>query len=289
MDGENRVLKVFYAVVYNRNYAMFKTPILDRGINIMVSAGHLWNKKKFKTLKMPPQTQLIFLDSGGFQFMTQFKDYPYPPSRYVDYVNTFKPHFYASMDYPCEPELLEIHKTTVKEQIEKTIEKNAELIDIPSESILIPVIQGWNPEDYTYCVDRLRENGLLSNYMAVGSLCIRKSIKNVKKVISALREALPRSVKLHGFGLKIDSFKHRYVFDNLYSSDSMAWLFNKKFGRVTVFTGSRLLELNSKRKIRDVENGRVSLRSYLEYIDYLMKKQETQTTLKTHLEAEIVA
>lgn len=276
-------MKEFYAVVYNRNYTTF-THFFDIDLNVMISAGYLLKKKGFRDPYIPPQTKLLFLDSGGFQMLSRFKEFPFTPQEYASFVTKVRPHFYASMDYPCEPELREKCSTTVKQQIEKTIENNIALMELETPAVLIPVIQGWKPPEYVYCIDRMREQGLLSNYMAVGSLCVRKSIKTAEKVIQAVRKNMPKATKLHGFGLKISAFKNQYIFNNLYSSDSIAWLYNKQFGRCTVFSGTRLIELDNRSKLNDVEKGRLSLRSYLEYVNYLMEKQQAQTNLKQHVE-----
>jgi len=273
-------MKEFYAVVYFKNKDLIDLDMMPANLNIMANAGHLWRKENFSFPKHLDNADKTFIDSGGYQFMKKFTEYPFNPKEYVDFINEVNPDYFAAMDYPCEPKILERRKKTSEQQIEDTIEKTIDLLDLESHSKLLPVIQGWSIEDYIYCIDRMREQDLLSDYMAIGSLCIRD--ESIYPIIKAITDNIPSDIKLHGFGVKISNLKNKFVFDNLYSSDSMAWLFPHMFGRVTVFTGSRLAELDTRNKLTDAERGRISLRGYIEYVNYLIKIQASQSTLKEY-------
>jgi hypothetical protein len=267
----------FYAVVYNRNYAQFD--VLQRRFNIMISAGHLWNKN-FRDPFIPPNTDKFFIDSGGYQFINKYGEYPFSPQEYVEYVDKLSPDMFAVMDHPCEKQVLDKHNVTVKEQIHRTIDNHINILELEPKTKLIPVIQGWKPEDYIYCIDVMKEHDLLSDYVAVGSLCTRKKI--VTPVLKNILPNLPKGTKIHGFGLKISNLKDKFVFDSLYSSDSMAWLFVHRLGRFLIFTGTRLVEVNSHNKLTDVERARLSLKAYLDYVDYIKMNQMAQQKLTEH-------
>jgi hypothetical protein len=69
------------------------------------------------------------------------------------------------------------------------------------------------------------------------------------------------------------------IFRSIYSFDTMNYLFNIFVGRVLVFSGDRLVELQSNRKLKREEIIRINLKSYLEYHNYLWKKFVLQSTL----------
>ena len=263
----------FYAVIYNRKYM----GLVPQNLNLLFSAGYMWRSKRFQPLIRQGYTGKVFIDSGGYQFITKFKDYHYTPKQYIDYCLGQNPDVYASMDYPCEPEVQRKNNVTVKEQINKTIKNNITLLELNPIKKPMPVIQGWEKEDYVYCIDELGKYGLISDYMAIGSLCVRKN--SVYPILKEVVNNLPSWVKLHGFGMKITNLKNRYMFEHFYSCDSMAWLFVHKLGRFYLFTGSRMIEIDSRSRVNDLERASLSLRAYLEYINHLSSKQRKQSKI----------
>jgi len=171
--------------------------------------------------------ELLFIDSGGFFSSMQAGHYTKTDAEYLEYIEAKNPAFFALRDYPCETELLKKHSRTVFEHIKMTVEHHCLLLDMLPEyninAVPIPVIQGWSVEDYQLCIDLFRERGLITDYMAIGSVCRRTSIKNIRDIIVSVRDNLPAKTKLHGFGVKLTALKDLAIWNALYSVDSGAW------------------------------------------------------------------
>ncbi|DBA34715.1 TPA_asm: queuine tRNA-ribosyltransferase [Caudoviricetes sp. vir519] len=200
---------------------------LDGYLNIMINVLNLP-----RGARPPPNCKLFFVDSGGFSFFQRrFKDYPFSPGEYLQKIEKLKPDFFASMDIPCEPEIVQRLGTSVHHNIQKTIENQIKLLDvldeISLESVMIPVIQGYELEDYLTCIDLMREQGLMTDYMAIGSICRRGPAGPMVKIIISIKRLL--RIKLHAFGVKIPVLKNKACFDALYSTDSAAWHYEAQF------------------------------------------------------------
>ena len=219
---------------------------LDRKIdfserNVLLPTGYFFSKSRRALTRNPyiPECKKWFLDSGGFSLLTKWHDYPFSLDQYVWLIKRKKPDYAAVMDYPCEPELTISIKAdslckninlSVDERIDLTI-KNTEAIlnnyDIKKTKIL-PVIQGWNTNDYRRCIDLLHKKELLSDYVAFGSMCRRMSLNQVRKYVVKLTDHLWGYVdaKVHFFGFKLSFLKDIVIQERVYSCDSAAWTHN---------------------------------------------------------------
>jgi hypothetical protein len=201
--------------------------------NVMVSFKNIWPEY----CKTPYQlanfeADNIFVDSGGYQFFTQFNEYPYTVEDYLKKIDNIsdKIKYFASMDYPCEPELLEKRGKTVKEHIDATIKntiKTHELIKAEYPHLkdkFVPVIQGWATNDYIKCIEGYKTAGLWPeyDYWAVGSVCRRNATTQTKDILKTIQRA-GGNKRLHAFGFKISNLKDRTIKSLLYSCDSSAW------------------------------------------------------------------
>jgi hypothetical protein len=255
----------FYVVCDGQKY-------IEKVDNALISCGILWNNGKFdfNKIKNLPEHFSLMLDSGGFQLLSKFNEYPFTCEQYYEFVNRVNPNYFVSMDYPCGDD------KNVKEKIEKTISNLIKLKEFGDER-LIPVLQGYKLDDYLYCLDRFKEQGLISDYMGIGSL-VPKEIEEAKEIILNLTKEL-KGIKIHIFGMKLKLLENPEIFRSIYSFDTMNYLFNIFVGRVLVFSGDRLVELQSNRKLKREEIIRINLKSYLEYHNYLWKKFVLQSTL----------
>lgn len=162
-----------------------------------------------RTHKFDRRHGLRWLDSGGFTMLNKYGDYPFAADEYMNLVARLRPHYYASMDYPCEPEISRrLGLQTNFERIIKTIENTRRLSEWDNHvySELVPVIQGYSLDEYKFCIDQYHQAGLIREYMAVGSMCRRISSDELHRLIPGIYEhAISASVKrLHFFGLKLD-------------------------------------------------------------------------------------
>jgi hypothetical protein len=212
----------------NPRYQWF--PWLPDGLNVMYSAAGAWDEtaQRFNPRKFMPGTHGRWLDCGGYTVLNRYGDYPWSAAAYANLVAILRPDYYATMDYPCEPDITRaLRLATNEERIQATVANAAAfaqeyepMIDGPQ---LVPVIQGWTLDEYLYCLHLYQEADMIREYMAVGSMCTRSNDEQLKEIVPALYEAARRAgvFRLHFFGFKMSS-----VLDGLqpyiYSQDSAA-------------------------------------------------------------------
>jgi len=224
----------------------------------------------------PPRCETLFVDSGGFPSSFIYNGYNKTDLEYLHFVKKTKATFFALRDYPCEPQILQKHNTTAKNQILRTVEHHIKLLDLLDYYDLsakpIPVIQGWEIGDYLFCIDLFREHGLIGNgfdYIAIGSLCRRNATTQIRKIILTVRQELKDSVKLHCFGTKISVLKDLAVWRAVYSVDSAAWDFDARWQRY-----------RKKINASAFEASLILAERYLEKIERLRRRFESQKVLE---------
>jgi queuine/archaeosine tRNA-ribosyltransferase len=169
----------------------------------------------------------LFIDSGGYSLLKHRSDYQTSNQEYLDYVEKHGPELFTLRDYSCEPSLLRNRNKTVHEHQQLTTKNHRELLNSIErrgiESQPVTVIQGWKPHEYLDHLDNLQANGLLTEYVAIGSICRRHQTKEVNKIIHTVRRELPQKYKLHAFGVKTRVLKSPQTMDALDSADSTAY------------------------------------------------------------------
>lgn len=221
----------------------------------------------------PPKYQYesLFIDSGGFFSSMRVGRYTKTDREYLEYIGKVKPQFWTLRDFPCEPELLKKHSRSVDDHIRMTVENHVALLDLlPGYNIdakPVPVLQGWRKEDYLHCIDEFKEAGLMSDYMAIGSVCRRTAVENIREVIVAVRDNVPARVRLHGFGVKLTALRDLAIWNALYSVDSGAWDFEARWeklrGTLSIPDASFTCAQNYLQKLKKV-NRRHSMQRVLE-------------------------
>jgi len=248
--------------------------------NVMVSAGSLWSIQCGKFIRRnPPAHTRFFLDSGGFNCLNRFGNYPWSRSDYLDLIWHYEPDYVATMDYPCEPE---INRKIVdnsgscalesnKKRIKRTVENANWLLDqdLPSSTTIVPVIQGFTFDDYCSCIELYKEQGVFDfvDYFAVGSMCRRVHVREIEKLVLAITDyvwSTHPECYFHFFGLKLSALKRKAVFDRIFSIDSSAWSLNPCRGGLYIKNpvGAGTLDL------------------YLSKIQRVCMKNEMQQTLR---------
>ena len=192
-------------------------------INYMTKNSTSYAKRARKFAK------ILLIDSGGFPSSFIYNGYNKSDREYLFFVKSVKADYFVLRDYPCESQILKKYNVTVRDQIHRTLEHHLKLLELYENTDIsaepISVIQGWEIQDYLYCIDIFREHGLILDYTAIGSTCRRHRIKQTQKVILAVKDSLPRKVKLHAFGVKLSVLNDKAVWEALYSADSSAWDF----------------------------------------------------------------
>ena len=140
----------------------------------------------------------IFVDCGGFSSSLIAGGYRTSDEEYLGFVEKVEADFFALRDYPCEPEILKKWSRSVKEHIEMTVENHIKLLDMCNgiEGTAVPVIQGWIVEDYLYCIDRFKEQGLIRDYKFRWN-----EFKRLRDYIIGLKKKTLRGLKS---GIRID-------------------------------------------------------------------------------------
>ena len=200
----------------------------DLGVPLFVSRNRLTGRKTF------PQPKTWWaLDSGGFTELSLYGKWRTTPLEYVRDVDRFisegmsQIRFVAPQDWMCEPFMLEKTGLTVREHQRRTVHNFKVLRHLLGE-IVIPVLQGWERDDYLRCWEMYHKNGVELEWeptVGLGSVCRRQNMTVAGEIVRALQPLTLHNC-LHGFGVKlagIESFG-----DALASADSMAWSFRAR-------------------------------------------------------------
>jgi hypothetical protein len=184
-------------------------PFLPNGINVMLSAVGFFKNDIRRRDRYPRATGLRWLDSGGFTALNKWGDYPFSIPQYLNLAAHLRPDYYATLDYPCEPNISRtLHKMTNAERIAATVENTRVQLDMEpmvGHGVAVPVIQGFTLDEYRDCIDQHERAGNIRPYMAVGSMCRRISAAELHRLIPGIAEraAQAGATRLHYFGLKL--------------------------------------------------------------------------------------
>lgn len=115
---------------------------------------------------------------------------------------------------------------------QRTIERYDALLAESTDVYILPVLQGYAPDDYVRHVQLYGERLTFGAWVGVGSVCKRNGDPEaIASVLLAIKTARP-DLQLHGFGLKTTALSSPIVRSLLSTADSMAWSFNaRKNGR----------------------------------------------------------
>jgi hypothetical protein len=169
------------------------------------------------------------LDSGAFTELARYGHYRHSVQEHADQIKLWKTCGQlltaVSQDYMTEPFILEKTGLTIADHQRLTIERYDKLLECDTGVYILPVLQGYQPEEY---VAHIRQYGGRLGYgmwVGVGSVCKRNSKpEQIEAVLRAIKRERP-DLRLHGFGLKITALGNKVVRDLLWSADSMAWSF----------------------------------------------------------------
>jgi hypothetical protein len=168
------------------------------------------------------------LDSAGFVAMRRYGQYNWSVDQYLDLCAAFPWRWFASMDFCVEQELCE-NRETVLDRISLTIaylkrcRRAAEERGILDH--LMPVIQGWKPNDYARCLEKMPDIEKCS-VLGVGSVCRRPvhGTNGVLEIVERIdRELGSVKAKIHLFGVKSDAATKLRNHPRVVSFDSQAY------------------------------------------------------------------
>lgn len=177
--------------------------------------------------------EIHFADCGGAPDsftdgdMAESGDYVTSDEAYVDYVESVEADLWTLRDYPCEANVLDTHDRTVAAHQRMTIDRHRRLLDISADRDVagqpVSVLQGQTLGEYLDHFDEMRDAGVLTDYVGIGSICRRHAEDEIQEIILGIRDALPARHRLHAFGVKLPVLEKPGVLDALSSADSCAY------------------------------------------------------------------
>jgi hypothetical protein len=182
---------------------------------------------RLRSRKAPFPVRAWIMDSGAFTTIAAHGGYPEPPEAYAAEIARWarcgELLAAVAQDYMCEPAMLARTGLTVADHQRLTIERYDVLMAARPAVRIMPVLQGYEPQEY---VDHIRQYGgrLRSGaWVGVGSVCKRNgNPAAIKAVLAAIHEERP-DLLLHGFGLKSTALSSEEIRAELHTADSMSW------------------------------------------------------------------
>ena len=182
-----------------------------------------------RKIKAPWNIDIPFMmDSGAFAVILKYGKYPYSPGEYASGIDKWHPDIAWTMDYPCEPSVQKRGDYNPRKAQEMTIDNQIKLLDLNVNTQM--VVQGWTVSDYLDNLDKIKDHGLLTEHLGIGSICRRGQNKEIARIIRAIHNNVPSWVKLHGFGIKVSVLKDTDAKFYLHSADSESWDYERRRG-----------------------------------------------------------
>ncbi len=172
------------------------------------------------------------MDSGAFSTIATHGGYPDSPDAYAVQIRRFAAGGQyesgtllaaVSQDYMCEPVMLAKTGLTIAEHQRLTIERYDALLRCETGVYIMPVLQGYQPEDYVSHIQQYGSRLSIGAWVGVGSVCKRNANPcAIFEVLAAIKMERP-DLRLHGFGLKTIALADGNIRELLHTADSMAW------------------------------------------------------------------
>lgn len=169
------------------------------------------------------------MDSGAFTEISTHGRYRHSVVEYAEQVRRWKNNgnllAAVAQDYMCEPFILAKTGLTVLDHQLLTIERYDALVSYETGVYILPVLQGYEPQDYVRHIRLYADRLKPGMWVGVGSVCKRNSnIGAIEEVLLAIKQERP-DLRLHGFGVKTTALSSGLVQHLLWTADSMAWSF----------------------------------------------------------------
>lgn len=185
------------------------------------------SRRSLLRIKRPKKARMRWaLDSGGFSELSLHGAWQTSASQYIDEVYRYSAEignldWAASQDWMCEPHMLEKTGLSIEEHQRRTVASYLELVDAAPALPWVPVLQGWEMDDYLSCLLLYQQCGVdLASLPVVGlgSVCRRQRTPEAWKIVTTLAA---EGINIHLFGFKKTGLYK--VHDKVVSADSMAW------------------------------------------------------------------
>ncbi|GAA3242966.1 hypothetical protein ACFO1B_30860 [Dactylosporangium siamense] len=190
---------------------------------------------------LPEAVEEWAADSGGFTELQKYGRWTVTPRDYIARVRRYRNDigrlaWLAPQDWMCEPLIINGGtvngkrfagtRLSVAEHQRRTVLNYVQLRDLAPDLPIIPVVQGWTPDDYARCVDLYWTLAGIdlstAGRVGVGSVCRRQGTAEAGHIIRRLRAA--GLSQLHLFGFKVlGLIQHADLLTNRDTCDSLAW------------------------------------------------------------------
>lgn len=174
------------------------------------------------------------LDSGAFTEISRFghyrrsiEEYAAAVKRWARCGNLLRA---VAQDYMCEDFILKRTGLTVGDHQQLTIARYDQLCKLVTDIKIMPVLQGYRVHEYLFHIDQYGERLTHGMWVGVGSVCKRNGNPAViEEILASIKNKRP-DLRLHGFGIKQTAIESKAVRKLLYSADSMAYSYGRRFG-----------------------------------------------------------
>jgi len=279
--------KRFY-MTYARSRPNELVPFIEEhSVPLLTNAFHRWSDNTDRFLHMWEYDTPHVIDAGGYNVqaaymkandVSEYADeiesssepfYPYSLDEYHEWLQNHTDEFEwaTAMDYACEDRFNELW--SVEDRIEATFENTLKHFNKDPSYKVLPVLQGRSVEDYVEFYDRLEDHGIPTDHLGLGTICRLSSEKRIANLEQKVRERTDVD-RLHGFGVKIEAFKHGAEFD---SADSQAWVYSASNGKVIVDEGDRM------RRIPHNDSLTRTVESFKNYYSYVTRLQSGESAV----------
>jgi hypothetical protein len=209
---------------------LFPTVAGQQGYAALISAGCMWRKSRFHPIgKVLHSVPSVALDSAGFVAMKRHGGYPWTEEQYLDVAQRFPWAWWSAMDYCCEPEIAG-DKAEIRRRVGLTAQALGSLGQKAQDRGMpppLPILQGYNPDDYMSCMELLDRvlGGKWPPLVGIGSVCRRplRGSAGLHSVLGTVLPRLPQGVGVHLFGVKGSALIPLRGMPKVASVDSCAW------------------------------------------------------------------
>lgn len=166
------------------------------------------------------------LDSGAFTRITSGRGHM-PADKYARQIRRWARcgllEAAVCQDWMCEPFVTDLTGLTVPEHQARTTASYLTLRDLVADTYIMPVIQGFEADDYKAHTDALSQHLPNGAWVGVGSICKRNARPDsISAILTAILSVRP-DLLLHGFGVKTTALRRADIMERFHSVDSMAW------------------------------------------------------------------
>jgi hypothetical protein len=176
------------------------------------------------------------LDSGAFTEVARHGGYRHGVEQYYHQIHRWARCgnllIAVAQDWMCEAFVLSRTGLTIDDHQHLTVERYDQLIKLNPPVPVMPVLQGYRVSDYLKHLCDYGDRLVTDAWVGVGSVCRRNGNPlEVADILRAIKLIRP-DLRLHGFGLKILALENSQVRSLLYSTDSMAWSYPRRFQHI---------------------------------------------------------